>query len=165
MREKTEDRPTNTNPQTYAEAVAAERAKWGDAWNDKRDPVPVCCIAWRIEMVDLLRTVMAGPEVHRRVLAARARMGKIPEERIRARAENGDKIRAMILDWVGPGWVQRLGKRHLALLLSQQLLPQPANLIVREWIYGRTSAVVRSPADLDERMAQAEQDQVFGGVA
>jgi hypothetical protein len=161
----TPEQKKDDEPQTYAEAVARERAGWGDAWQSDADPVPTMCLQWKMACIDLLRPVMAGEAFHRRYLAARASMGQITKDQIRAKAETGDWIRDIILDWFPTGWDRRMRKAHFALLVAQGLIPNSTKPAVREWLSGQVYQPGRSPADLDQRMRDAEQAQAFGGAA
>lgn len=146
-----------SEPATYAEAVAQERASWGDSWQGKHDPLPTVCLTWKIAAIDLLRPAMFGAECHRRILAARVRAGGITEAQAESKATSGDATRAMIADWTKRDWDERLRRGHLAVLVSLKLLPQPKDKIVRQWLDGAgATGAGRGPIDHDQRMADAE---------
>ena len=137
--------------QTYSEAVAQEKTAWGDSWSKDSHPVPTCCIAWKIEMIDLLRPVMLGSDWHRRILSK-----KCDSAETERRAGNGDRVRDMLIGWYGLDWSNRIGRRGLSLLVACNLLPRPDRQIIREWLDGAGESDKRGPIDHDERMRQAE---------
>ena len=139
------------SPQSYSECVQAEKTAWGDSWAKDSHPIPTICLAWKIEMIDLLRPVMLGADWHRRILAK-----KCDSAETERRAANGDRVRDMLIGWYGLDWSNRIGRRGLSILVASNLLPPPSLQAVREWLNGAGMADKRQPVDHDERMRQAE---------
>ena len=138
-------------PQSYLECVQVEKTAWGDSWSKDSHPVPTICLAWKIEMIDLLRPVMLGADWHRRILAK-----KCDTTEAERRAANGDRVRDMLIGWYGQSWSNRIGRRGLSILVASNLRPRPTQQAVREWLDGAGVSDKRGPIDHDERMRQAE---------
>jgi hypothetical protein len=140
---------------SYVDCVAAEKSAWGDSWTKNSEPLPVCCLAWKGDMIDLLRPVMLGPAWHRRILAKAN-----DSTEVERRAVNGDKVREMITGWYGDRWADRIGRRGLSILVSCKMLPIPNGQAVREWLDGAVATGHRRGA-IDHEQRMAEADGVF----